>query len=199
MLQSLQDVTRTARFDFKRLPIDGLWLAQQKVIDDQRGFFSRFYCADEFAAIGLRDGLVQINHSLSTACGTIRGLHFQHPPYAETKIVTCMRGRIYDVVVDIRRGSPSFLQWFGLELSQDSHASLIIPPGFAHGYQTLEEDSEILYLVTQVYAPTAEDGLNPLDPAIAIEWPIVVGELSQRDKMRPMIDKAGYSGLEVME
>lgn len=190
------DTVHTERFEFQPLPMPGLWLVRQKPIEDQRGFFSRFYCAEEFRAIGMDVPLSQINHSLSLVPGTVRGLHFQHPPHAETKVVTCMQGRIFDVAVDLRRGSPTYLDWFGVELSGESHASVVIPPGFAHGYQTLTDRSEILYLVTARYSREAEDGLNPFDPAVGIEWPVPVTEVSGRDKQRPMIAPT-HGGIEV--
>jgi dTDP-4-dehydrorhamnose 3,5-epimerase len=185
---------QTQRFEFEALPLAGMWLARQKPIGDHRGFFSRFYCTQEFSAIGMTMPLSQINHSMSRLHGTVRGLHFQHPPHEETKVVTCLRGRIFDVAVDIRRGSPTFLQWFGIELSEVLHASLVIPPGFAHGYQTLTDQAEILYLVTPAYSATAEDGLNPFDPAIGIQWPEPVTDLSERDRLRPLV-APGYAGI----
>lgn len=185
----------TPRFAFSSTPLAGLWQVQRQPIRDARGFFARYYCAQEFATIGLAQPLAQINHSFSSQPGTLRGLHFQHPPHAETKVVSCLSGRIFDVAVDLRRGSPSFLQWFGVELSAQAQNSLVIPPGFAHGFQTLEADSEILYLVTAAYSAEFEDGLNPLDPALAIAWPLAVGEISARDAQRPLLDRAHYPGM----
>ncbi|WP_367848648.1 dTDP-4-dehydrorhamnose 3,5-epimerase [Rhodoferax sp. WC2427] len=185
----------TPRFHFQPTPLAGLWLAQRQPIRDARGFFARFYCAQEFAAIGVVQPLAQINHSFSHQPGTLRGLHFQHPPHAETKVVSCLSGRIFDVAVDLRSGSPTFLQWFGVELSAQAQNSLVIPPGFAHGFQTLEPDSEILYLVTTAYSAEFEDGLHPLDPALAIDWPLPVAEISARDAQRPLLDVATYAGV----
>ncbi len=186
---------KSARFAFTPTPLPGLWQAQRQPIRDARGFFARFYCAQEFAAIGVVQPLAQINHSFSQQPGTLRGLHFQHPPHAETKVVSCLSGRIFDVAVDLRHGSPSFLQWFGVELSAQAQNSLVIPPGFAHGFQTLEADSEILYLVTTAYSAEYEDGLHPLDPALAIAWPLPVAEISARDAQRPLLDVATYTGI----
>lgn len=185
----------TPRFRFQPTPLAGLWLAQRQPIRDTRGFFARFYCAQEFAAIGVVQPLAQINHSFSHQPGTLRGLHFQHPPHAETKVVSCLSGRIFDVAVDLRSGSPTFLQWFGAELSAQAQNSLVIPPGFAHGFQTLEPDSEILYLVTTAYSAEYEDGLHPLDPALAIDWRLPVAEISARDAQRPLLDVANYAGV----
>jgi dTDP-4-dehydrorhamnose 3,5-epimerase len=184
----------TPRFSFRPTPLAGLWQVQRKPIRDARGFFARFYCAQEFAAVGLAQPLAQINHSFSHLPGTLRGLHFQHPPHAETKVVSCLGGRIWDVAVDVRAGSPTFLQSFGTELSAAGQNSLLIPPGFAHGFQTLEPDSEIVYLVSAPYSAEREDGLHPLDPALAIAWPLPVAEISARDAQRPLL-AADYRGL----
>lgn len=185
----------TPRFRFNTTPLVGLWLAQRQPICDARGFFTRDYCAQEFAAIGVNQSLAQINHSFSQQPGTLRGLHFQHPPYAETKVVSCLSGRIFDVAVDLRSSSSTFLQWFGVELSAHGQNSLVIPPGFAHGFQTLEADSEILYLVTTPYSADHEDGVHPLDPALAIPWPLPVAEMSVRDCQRTMLDPSAYRGI----
>lgn len=185
----------TARFEFHTTSLQGVWRVSRKPIVDDRGFFSRLYCAQEFAAIELAKPLAQINHSFSRQRGTVRGLHFQYPPHGESKVVTCVAGRIFDVVVDLRRGSPSFLQWFGTELSADNQESLVIPPGFAHGFQTLSDDAEIIYLVTAAYSAEAEGGVNPFDPAVGIRWPEVVTEISQRDAQRDMLNPAEYAGV----
>lgn len=188
-------IVSTARFEFHPTTLQGVWRVSRKPIGDDRGFFSRLYCAQEFAAIGLAKPLAQINHSFSRQRGTIRGLHFQYPPHAESKVVTCVAGRIFDVAVDLRRGSPSFLHWFGTELSADNQESLVIPPGFAHGFQTLSDDAEIVYLVTAAYSAQAESGVNPFDPAVGIQWPETVSEISQRDAQREMLNPAEYAGV----
>lgn len=187
----------TGRFRFHPTPLAGLWRVERKPIGDARGFFMRHYCAEEFAAIGITRPLTQLNHSSSVRAGTVRGLHFQHPPHAETKIVSCLAGRIFDVAVDLRAGSPTFLQWFGAELSAGNQQSLVIPPGFAHGFQTLEDHSEVFYLVDAAYSATAEDGLHPLDPAVAVGWPLPASEVSERDARRAHIDRHGYAGIAV--
>lgn len=185
----------TPRFTFHATPLAGLWWLERKPIRDNRGAFSRFYCADEFAAIGIDAPPVQMNHSTSRQAGTVRGLHFQHAPHAETKIVTCLAGRILDVAVDLRAGSPTFLQWYGAELSAENARSLVIPPGFAHGFQTLEDDSEVFYLVTASYSAAFEDGIGPFDPAVGVDWPLPATEVSARDAARPHIDRATFIGL----
>jgi dTDP-4-dehydrorhamnose 3,5-epimerase len=188
-------IVSTSRFEFHPTTLEGVWRVLRKPIGDNRGFFARLYCAEEFAAIGLAKPLAQINHSFSKLRGTVRGLHFQHPPHAESKVVTCMAGRIFDVAVDLRRGSPSFLHWFGTELSADNRESLVIPPGFAHGFQTLSDNAEIMYLVTAAYSAQAEDGINPFDPAVGIRWPETVSEISPRDAQREMLNPAEYAGI----
>lgn len=188
-------VVTTQRFVFCPTGFAGVWQVVRKPIADERGFFSRFYCAQEFGAIGLRQPLAQINHSLSCRAGTVRGLHFQHPPHAETKVVTCLVGRIFDVAVDLRRDSPTFLQWVGIDLSAENQRSLVIPPGFAHGYQTLCDNAEILYLVTVPYSAEYEDGLNPFDPTVGIHWPVAASDVSQRDAERALLNAAAYRGL----
>lgn len=185
----------SARFVFEPTPLAGVWLVQRKPIADARGFFARLYCADEFGAIGLRSPPAQLNHSYSRHAGTVRGLHFQHPPHQETKIVSCPAGRIFDVAVDLRRGSPTFLQWFGAELSAENQRSLVVPPGFAHGFQTLVDDSQTLYCVTAPYHAAAEDGVQPFDPAIGVRWPLAATEVSPRDAQRALLDAAAYAGI----
>ncbi|UYO94998.1 dTDP-4-dehydrorhamnose 3,5-epimerase family protein [Pollutimonas sp. M17] len=184
----------TNRFELQASPISGLLHLKRKPIQDDRGFFSRFYCQEEFSALGLPLP-VQINHSMSKQRGTIRGMHFQYAPHAETKIVSCLQGSIFDVAIDLRAGSPTYLQWHGLMLSAELQNSLVVPPGVAHGFQTLEANAQILYLVSTAYSATDEDGVNPLDPAIAIDWPLPVGEISQRDQQRPFMDTSRFHGL----
>ena len=185
----------TPRFLFEPTPLSGVWLVQRQPIGDARGFFARLYCAEEFTAIGLTEPVAQMNHSYSRRAGTVRGLHFQHPPHQETKIVSCPAGRLFDVVVDLRRGSPTFLQWFGAELSVDNQRSLVVPPGCAHGFQTLEDDSQTLYCVTAPYSAAAEDGVNPFDPAIGVRWPLQATDVSPRDAQRAPLDASTYTGI----
>lgn len=183
-----------ARFEFHDLPLSGLKLVQRKPIADARGFFARFYCADEFRAAGVDKPVAQINHTLTRKKGAVRGLHFQHPPHAETKFVSCLSGEVFDVAVDLRSGSPTFLHWHGEILSAENQRSLLIPEGFAHGFQTLSEDCELLYLHTMPFHPTAEGALNIAEPALAIQWPLPVGEMSERDRAHPFIDNH-FSGI----
>lgn len=185
-----------ARFEFLATPIEGLLAVQRRPVEDSRGFLCRVYCADEFAAAGVRRPLAQINHTFTRRTGTVRGMHFQRPPHAETKLVSCLRGEVFDVAVDIRRGSPTFLKWHAEILSAANRRSVVIPEGFAHGFQTLTEDCEILYLVTAPYNPPSEGALNAGDPRLAIAWPLPITHMSDRDWSHPMVP-ADFDGLEL--
>lgn len=182
------------RFNFMQTSLPGLVLVQRKPIADERGFFSRFFCAEEFSRFGFVKPIAQINHSLTCLKGAVRGLHFQHPPYTEDKIVSCINGAVFDVAVDLRKGSPTFLQWHGETLSADNQRSFLIPQGFAHGFQTLTEDCELIYLHTMPFASDCEGALNANDPRLAISWPMPIAEVSKRDQAHPMI-AAEFKGL----
>ena len=175
------------RFDAVPTPLAGLVRIERRVLADERGEFERLFCAETLAAWGFPSAPAQINRSLTRAPGTIRGIHFQYPPHGEVKLVSCLRGSVFDIAVDIRRGSPSFLQWYGCVLSADNHQSLLIPHGFAHGFQALESDSELIYCHSVAYAPEAEGRLHPIDPRLAIYWPLPPGGLSPRDASHPPI------------
>ncbi len=149
-----------------------LTLIVPKRFGDDRGWFAETWNAQTYAKLGVADTFVQDNQSLSRPIGTLRGLHFQTPPHAQAKLVRCLRGRIFDVAVDLRKGSPSFGQWIGVELTADKGEQLHIPAGFAHGFVTLEPDTEIAYKVTDYYAPTCDAGLRWDDPQIGIDWPL---------------------------
>lgn len=174
------------RFETTPTPIGALVVQRHRRGDD-RGFLSRLYCADELTAIGLHSPIVQINQTVTHRSGTIRGMHFQRGAAAEDKFVSCLAGRVFDIAVDIRRDSPTFLQWHGIELSAENMRSFLIPKGFAHGFQTLDDDCELLYLHTAAYDPVAEAGVNPFDPAVAIDWPLPPTDISDRDQRRPLI------------
>ena len=163
-------------------------------ISDVRGSFTRLFCDEELAGAGWIGHIRQANLSMTARAGTIRGMHFQRPPHAETKLVLCLRGRVWDVAVDVRQGSPHFLNSWSSELSATNGVALLIPPGFAHGFQTLSDDVELLYLHSAIYVPAAEDGLNPLDPRLSIAWPLDVTEMSDRDLKRPALS-VGYEGI----
>lgn len=155
---------------------------------DARGSFARLFCERELAGVLGERRIVQINHSRTAAVGAIRGLHFQRPPHAEMKLVRCLRGRVWDVAVDLRPDSPTFLRWHAEELTPDSQRMLVIPEGCAHGFQVLAPDSELLYLHTAFYAPEAEGGVRHDDPALGIRWPLPVTDLSPRDTSHPLLD-----------
>ena len=181
-------------FDVAPTPLAGLMLVTRRRRDDARGFFSRFFCAQEMAELGWHQPVAQVNHSLTRQTGAVRGLHFQRPPHAEDKYVSCLRGAVFDVAVDLRHGSPTFLRWHGETLSAGNGRSLLIPQGFAHGFQALEPDSELIYLHSRPYAPEAEGGLQVSDPRLAIAWPRPVIDLSERDASHPLLTD-GFAGL----
>ena len=174
--------------------MSGLQIITRQPIVDTRGWFERSYCFDTFAQLGLDKTIAQINRSLTAKKGCVRGMHFQLAPFVETKIVSCLRGEVLDVALDLRPDSPTFLQWHGEVLSADNHRSLLIPDGFAHGFQALTDNCELLYLHTQNFAPEAASGLNPLDPQLAIAWPLPVTDMSLGDQNRPMMT-ADFEGI----
>lgn len=155
---------------------------------DPRGSFARLFCQRELAGVLGERRIVQINHSHTAAAGAIRGLHFQRPPHAEMKLVRCLRGRVWDVAVDLRRDSPTFLRWHAEELTPHNQRMLVLPEGCAHGFQVLEPDSELLYLHTAYYTPAAEGGIRYDDPRIGIHWPLPVTDISPRDKSHPLLE-----------
>lgn len=185
-----------SRFDFAVTILNDLFVVQRKAIEDDRGFFSRFYCAEEFAQAGIKKPIAQINHTLTRKKGAVRGLHFQHAPHAEMKLVSCLKGEVWDVAVDLRRGSPTFLQWHAEVLSSANRKSLLIPEGFAHGFQALTEDCELIYLHTSAYQPTSEGALNATDPKLGIAWPLAITEISDRDRNHKLIEQS-FQGITV--
>ena len=189
-------VPMPAQLSFVNTSISGLRVVQRKPIKDDRGAFIRMFCAKEFKEIGLTKPIVQINRSVNRHKGMVRGLHFQYPPFAETKIVSCLKGEIMDVVVDLRQGSETFLHWHGEVLSDENERALFIPEGFAHGFQTLGDDCELLYLHTEYYSREKEGALNVLDPRLNISWPLPIFELSQRDRDHPFMDEK-FSGVNI--
>lgn len=181
-------------FDVIATPLAGLMRVTRRRRADARGFFSRFFCAQEMGELGWQLPVAQINHTQTRQAGAVRGLHFQHPPHAEDKYVSCLRGVVFDVAVDLRHGSPTFLRWHGETLSAENGCSLLIPRGFAHGFQALEPDSELIYLHSRPYTPEAEGGLHVSDPRLAITWPKPVSELSERDASHALLTD-GFAGL----
>lgn len=171
-----------SRFTVTDLPPAGLKLVERQNLGDSRGFLSRMFCAEELASAGWAKPIAQINLTMTARKGTVRGMHFQHPPHAEMKLVNCLRGAVWDVAVDLRRDSPTFLKWHAQELSAENRRSLLIPEGFAHGFQALTEDCELLYFHSMPYASGSESALNALDPALDIPWPLEITEMSDRDR-----------------
>lgn len=183
----------SSRFDILDTPLPGLRVVQRKPFGDCRGYLERLFCSEELQALVSGKPIAQINRTLTASRGTVRGMHFQRPPHAETKFVTCLRGEVFDVAVDLRHNSPTFLRWHAELLSDDNHKTLVIPEGFAHGFQTLADDCEMLYFHTAAYQAGAEDGLNAMDPRLAIKWPLAVTMLSDRDRSHPMLT-SGFEG-----
>lgn len=184
----------STRFDVFDTPLQGVKLIQRKRIGDTRGYFERLFCMEDLSALILGKNIVQINHTLTDKRGTVRGLHYQYPPHAETKIVSCLRGEIFDVAVDIRRDSPTFLHWHGEFLSDENGKSLLIPEGYAHGFQTLTEACELIYLHSAAYCSDSEGALNVADPRLNITWPLPIDALSERDRSHPFMG-SDFSGI----
>ena len=177
-------------FGVSDLPLEGLKLIAKKRIGDSRGFLSRLFCSEELAAVGWHKPIKNINHTHTSQRGTVRGMHYQKSPYEEMKLVTCIRGEIWDVVVDIREGSPTFLKWHAVTLSYENNLSLLIPEGFAHGFQSLTDDVELLYFHTELHNLEAEASLNAKDPFLGLDWPEVITKMSTRDTNTSMIEKS---------
>lgn len=169
------------------LPLEGVKLVTRRRASDHRGFLSRIFCFAELAEAGWTKPVSQVNHSFTARRGTIRGMHYQRPPHAEMKCVACISGEVFDVAVDLRRGSPGFLKWHGERLSAERGDSILIPEGFAHGFQALTDDVELIYFHSEIFTPDAEEVINPLDPRLAIKWPLTVEDISHRDSTSPML------------
>jgi dTDP-4-dehydrorhamnose 3,5-epimerase len=182
-------------FDVFDTPLQGLRLLQRKPIGDGRGYLERLYCAEEFKSAGVHKPITQINRTFTRHKGAVRGMHFQFPPHAETKLVSCLRGEVFDVAVDLRKASRTFLKWHGQALSATNQHSLLIPEGFAHGFQALTDNCELLYFHTAAYQPAAEGALNATDPRLAIAWPMDIMEMSDRDRNHPML-AVEFEGIE---
>ena len=170
---------------FTETPIAGAYLLDPEPKGDDRGFFARAWCEREFGARGLTARFVQCNNSFSRDRGTLRGLHYQADPHGEVKLMRCIRGAVYDAIVDMRPGSPSYLRWFGVELSADNRRALYVPAGCAHGYETLAYGSEVLYPVSAFYVPEAERGVRWDDPMFGVTWPLPPAQLSEKDRRWP--------------
>jgi dTDP-4-dehydrorhamnose 3,5-epimerase len=171
--------------EFSETPLTGAYIVRLKRIEDNRGFFARGFCQAEFAAQGLAATMVQLNVGVSTSKGTVRGMHYQETPHAEAKLIRCTRGALFDVIVDLRPESPTRGQWFGIELTAANALMLYAPEGCAHGYQTLSDDTEMYYMTSRAYAPSAARGVRYNDPAFAIVWPLPVTVISDADANWP--------------
>ncbi len=183
---------------FKQTPLPGAFTIELEKRGDHRGFFARFFCTEEFSAQGLITSFAQINNSLTGQKGTLRGMHYQLEPSGEVKVVRCIRGSLYDVILDIRPDSPTFGQWFGETLSEENRTMMYCPKGFAHGFVTLEADTEALYLVSDPYAPELERGIRFDDPRFGIEWPVTPSEISDKDQNWPDFD-AEWHGVDTFK
>jgi dTDP-4-dehydrorhamnose 3,5-epimerase len=170
---------------FHRTTLEGAWLIHLEHRRDSRGFFARTFCVEEFAAHGLETSYPQHSISFSAGRGTVRGMHYQHEPHSEVKLVRCLKGAIWDVIIDIRPGSPTYRRWQAFELSDTNSRQLYIPQGFAHGFQTLSHDVEVNYLISQPYVQEAATGIRHDDPTFAIAWPLPVNAISEKDLLWP--------------
>ncbi len=179
---------------FTETSLKGSYVIDLEPIGDDRGWFARTYCKNEFGKIGHTKEWVQLNHSFTKQQGTIRGMHYQIPPFSEIKLVRCIAGIVYDVIVDLRQGSSTFLHYFGVELSAANKKMIYIPEGFAHGFQALTDDCELIYHHSQFYLPGVEGGIKYNEPMVNIEWPLPVMNISARDNMHPLID-TNFKGL----
>ena len=182
---------------FHKTPLEGAFLIEPERRGDDRGFFARVFCQNEFKAQGLHGNFVQMNNSLSAKAGTLRGMHYQLPPASEVKVVRAIKGALWDVIVDLRAGSPTYLKWFGAELTEDNRMMLYVPRGFGHGFITLSDHVETLYMVSDFYDPKSERGVRWNDPAIGIKWPRQPLEISEKDGAWPDLNDA-FHGMELM-
>ncbi len=185
-----------SRFVIRETPLAGLAALERQPIADSRGFLERLFCQDTIGNMFQGESLRQVNRTVTVKEGSVRGLHFQYPPYSEVKVISCLKGEVWDVVVDLRKDSATFLQHHAIVLSAKNRISLVIPRGFAHGFQTLTPDCELLYCHSADYNHEAEGALNVLDPRLAIHWPKAISEISERDRATPLV-KGDFPALEV--
>lgn len=178
---------------FTKTKLNGAYIIDIEKREDERGFFARTFCANEFAENGLETKFVQANMSFNNKKGTLRGMHFQKAPFGEDKLVRCTKGSLYDVIIDLRSDSPTFKQWVGVELTEENRRALFVSKGFAHGFITLEDNTEINYLVSQFYTPAADSGVRYNDSAFNIEWPTEITSVSEKDKNHPDFQESNGS------
>jgi dTDP-4-dehydrorhamnose 3,5-epimerase len=182
-------------FKEKNLPLSGLKLITRSKIGDDRGYFSRLFCSRDLQGLGWRKPIAQLNHTYTASEGTVRGLHYQNSPDSEAKLVMCLSGAVWDVAVDLRSKSPTFLKWHAELISAENNHAMLIPEGFAHGFQTMSDDVELLYCHSNFYNPLSEAGLNVNDPKLAITWPLAIVNLSARDTTHPSLTQQ-YKGFD---
>jgi dTDP-4-dehydrorhamnose 3,5-epimerase len=178
----------------KQTPLQGAFVIESEPFTDDRGIFARVFCQHELQGILYGKNIVQINHSITKQKGTIRGMHFQYPPKSEIKMVKCLRASVFDVMIDLRQDSPTFLKWHGEVLSAENMKMMVVPEGFAHGFQCLEDNSEIVYLVTQFYSPEHEEGVRYDDPMFNISWPLEPTDISEKDRKHSLLGEK-FSGV----
>lgn len=174
---------------FIKTKLENVYVIEPEPFYDNRGWFQRLYCESELKKIGFNKKIVQINHSFTKEKGSIRGMHFQYPPMMEIKVIKCLAGSIYDVIIDLRKKSPTFLNWHSEIISAENMKMIYVPEGYAHGFQTLENNCEILYLHSEFYSPEYESGIRFDDPKININWPLELTQISERDKNHKLIDE----------
>ncbi|MCB9134316.1 MAG: dTDP-4-dehydrorhamnose 3,5-epimerase [Anaerolineales bacterium] len=180
---------------FTSITLPGAYLVDLRRLEDERGFFARSWCAHEAIEVGIDPNIVQCNVSFNKTKGTLRGMHLQIPPFAESKLVRVTRGAIYDVIIDLRPASSTFKQWFGVELTADNRRALFVPKGFAHGFQILEDSTEIFYQMSEYYSPEHARGVRWDDPAFGIQWPLEATEISPKDRVLPDFDPLEFASL----
>ena len=183
--------------NFESTGLAGSYVIDIFAIEDERGWFARTFCKDEFAEIGHTKEWVQMNHSFTNEAGTIRGIHFQKPPFSEIKLIRCIAGKVFDVIVDLRKKSETFLKWVGIELSEENKKMIYIPEGFAHGFQTLTDNCQLIYNHSAYYTPGSEGGIKYNDAMININWPVAVKNISERDNNHPLLDR-NFEGLNIL-
>ena len=181
---------------FIETPLSGAYVIELEPFRDERGLFARTFCKREFAQINHNKEFVQFNHSQTAQKGTLRGMHYQIPPSAEIKLIRCIRGSVFDVIIDIRENSPTFLKYFGVTLSENNMKMIYVPEGFAHGFQTLEDNAQMIYYHTNYYTPENERGLNYKDPALKIDWPLTPLNITPKDKKHSFID-TNFKGIKL--
>ncbi|GAB3008172.1 dTDP-4-dehydrorhamnose 3,5-epimerase [Cyclobacterium sediminis] len=173
---------------FTETKLKGAYIIDVEKIEDERGYFGRVFCKNEFDKVGIESNIAQTNMSFNPKKGTLRGMHYQVSPYEETKLVKCTSGAIFDCIVDLRKDSPTYLEWIGLELSEENNRMLFVPRDFAHGFITLKDNTAIQYFVSQFYAPGSEKGIKWDDPKINIQWPVDVAVISEKDNNHPYLN-----------